>query len=197
MITQEITVVNREPLHEKRGEARPSSSSKGVEDEETLEPGALVRELPHPVKNQVDDLLPDGVVAASVVVGGVLLAGDQLLGVEELPVGAEPHLVHHGRLKVDKDSSRHVLARPGLREEGVEGVIAATSRLVGRHRAIRLDPCETFSHQAHQANCLIQIQMLFTMLKTVELPASVADLTAGLANVDADALSLVEDENFS
>ena len=36
--------------------------------------------------------------------------------------------------------------------------------------------------------------MLFTMLKTVELPASVADLTASLANVDADALSLVEDE---
>ena len=88
-----ITVVNREPLHEKRGEARPSSSSKGVEDEETLEPGALVRKLPHPVENQVDDLLPDGVVAASVVVGGVLLPRDQLLGVEQLPIGSSTDLV--------------------------------------------------------------------------------------------------------
>ena len=105
-----LTIVHREAFHQKRGEAGPGSSSKGVEDEETLETGARVNELPDPVENHVDDLLPDGVVAASVVVGGVLLAGDQLLGVEELPVGAEPHLVHHGRLKVDKDSSRHVLA---------------------------------------------------------------------------------------
>ena len=63
-----------------------------MEDEETLETGARVDELPDPVENQVDDLLPDGVVASSVVVGGVLLAGDQLLGVEQLPVGAGPHL---------------------------------------------------------------------------------------------------------
>jgi len=41
-----------------------------------------------PVKNQVDDLLADGVVTAGVVVGCVLLTGDQLLGVEELAVGS-------------------------------------------------------------------------------------------------------------
>ena len=37
-----------------------------------------------------------------VVVGGVLLACDQLLGVEQLPVGADPHLVNHGGLEVHK-----------------------------------------------------------------------------------------------
>ena len=31
-------------------------------------------------------------MAAGVVVGGVLLAAHHLLGVEQLPVGADPHL---------------------------------------------------------------------------------------------------------
>ena len=170
MITQEITVVNREPLHEKRGEARPSSSSKGVEDEETLEPGALVRELPHPVENQVDDLLPDGVVAASVVVGGVLLPGHQLLRVEELTVGSGSNLVNHRWLKVDKDGPGDVLACAGLGEEGVEGVVAAADSLVRGHLAVRLDP----------------------MLEAVELPAGIAHLASRLTNVHADTLTLRE-----
>ena len=58
-----------------------------------MEAGAGVDKLPDPVEHQVDDLLADGVVAPSVVVGGVLLAGDQLLRVEELAVGASPDLV--------------------------------------------------------------------------------------------------------
>ena len=41
----------------------------------------------------LDLLLADGVVAAGVVVGRVLLAGDELLGVEEGAVGSRPHLV--------------------------------------------------------------------------------------------------------
>ena len=61
-----------------------------MEDQESLEPGALVRQLPHPVQHQVDDLLADGVVPTSVVVRRVLLAGHQLLGVEQLAVGASP-----------------------------------------------------------------------------------------------------------
>ncbi len=43
-------------------------------------------------------------MTTGVVVGGVFLAGDQLLGVEELAVGAEPDLVNDGRLKVDENS---------------------------------------------------------------------------------------------
>ena len=109
-----------------------------MEDEESLEAGAHVRQLPHPVKHQVDDLLADGVVASRVVVGRVLLAGDQLLGVEQLPVGAGadlskktfplkrefgPHLVHDGWFKVNEDSSGNMLASSRLREERVEGVV--------------------------------------------------------------------------
>ena len=64
-----------------------------MEDEETLEAGALVGQLPNPVQHQVDDLLADGVVAPGVVVGSILLAGDELLGVEELAVGPGSDLV--------------------------------------------------------------------------------------------------------
>ena len=64
-----------------------------MEDQEALQPCALVGQLADPVQDQVDDLLADGVVAAGVVVGGVLLAGDQLLGVEQLAVGAGADLI--------------------------------------------------------------------------------------------------------
>ena len=57
-------------------------------------------QLADAVQDQVDDLLADGVVATGVVVGRVFLPGDQLLRVEELPVGPRAHLVCGG------DSSR-------------------------------------------------------------------------------------------
>jgi len=162
-----LAVVHGEPLHEEGGEAGSSAATKGVEDEEALEPGALLGQLPQPVENQVDELLANGVVAPGVVVGGVLLAGDQLLRVEELPVCAEPDLVHDGGLEVDEDGPGHVLPSAGLGEEGVERVITTSDGLVRGHRAIRLD----------------------SMLKTVELPAGVADLAPSLAHVDRDTLT--------
>ena len=55
-----------------------------------LEASAVVCQLADPVQHQVDDLLADGVVPTSVVVRRVLLAGHQLLGVEQLAVGASP-----------------------------------------------------------------------------------------------------------
>lgn len=64
-----------------------------MEHEEPLQPGALVGQLADAVQHDVYDLLADGVVAPGVVVGRVLLAGDELLGVEQLPVRTGPHLI--------------------------------------------------------------------------------------------------------
>ena len=61
-----------------------------------------------------------------------------------------------------------MLAGACLREEGVEGVIATANGLVRWHLAVRLD----------------------AMLEAVELPAGVAHLATGLANMDGDALTL-------
>ena len=73
-----LAIVHREALHQQGSEPRSSSSSERVEDQESLESSAGLRELPNSVKNQVHDLLADGVVTPGVVVGGVLLARDQL-----------------------------------------------------------------------------------------------------------------------
>merc|ERR1719331_3164578 len=160
-------VVDRQALEEEGAEAGAGATADGVEEEEALEAGAVVRELADAVKDQVDNLLANGVVATGVVVGGVLLARDELLRVVELAVGARADLVDDRRLEVDEDGARDVLARAGLREEGVEGVVAAANRLVRRHLAVRLD----------------------AVLEAVELPAGVTGLDAALAKVDRDNLT--------
>ena len=73
------------------------------------------------------------------------------------------YLTNDRGLQVYKDGSGDVLARAGLSEEGGEGVVPYG--LVGGHLAVGLD----------------------AMLQAVELPAGVAHLDAGLADVDADA----------
>ena len=73
-----LSIVNRKALHEERSEARSRASTEGVEDEESLKSGTGIRDLADSVQDEVHDLLADGVVAAGVVVGRVLLAGDHL-----------------------------------------------------------------------------------------------------------------------
>ena len=69
-----------------------------MEDEEALQAGALVGQLADSVQDQVNDLFSDRVVATGVVVGGVLLSGDQLFRMEELAVGTGSDLVCEKRL---------------------------------------------------------------------------------------------------
>jgi hypothetical protein len=82
-----------------------------VEDEEALKAGALVSQLADPVQDQVHDFLSDGVVSARIVVGRVFLAGDELLGVEELAVGPGSDFVYDGGFEIDEDRTRDVLPR--------------------------------------------------------------------------------------
>ena len=49
----------------------------------------------------LNDLLADGVVSARVIVGGVLLSGDELFGMEELSIGAGANLVDGCGLEID------------------------------------------------------------------------------------------------
>ena len=68
-----------------------------------------------------------------VIVGGVLLAGDELFGMEQLPVSSGPDFVDDGGFQIDEDGARHVLSGPSLGEERVERVVTATNRLVRGH----------------------------------------------------------------
>jgi hypothetical protein len=67
-------------------------------------------------------------VATGKVVSRILLPRDELLWVEELAVRASAHLIDDSGLKVDKDGPRHMLARTGLTEEGVEGIMCDANR---------------------------------------------------------------------
>ena len=88
-----FAVVGGEPLHEESTETGTSATAERVEDEEALETRAVIRKTANLVAGLVNELLPDGVVTTSVVVGGVLLAGKEGLRVEEGAVLARLHLV--------------------------------------------------------------------------------------------------------
>jgi len=157
-----LAVVDGETLEEEGSETGTGSTTDGVEDEETLETSALIGELTDAVEAEINNLLTDGVVTTGEVVGGVFLSGDELLGVEQLAVGASADLIDNSGLEIEEDATGNVLAGTSLGEEGVESIIATTDSLVGGHLTVRLD----------------------SVLEAEELPAGVTDLDTGLSNVD-------------
>merc|ERR1712223_1944957 len=163
-----LAVVDGKTLHQKGGESGSSASSKGMEKKKSLKTSTLVSQLPDSVQNQIHDLLANGVVAPGVVVGGVLLAIDQLLRMVELTIGSNSGLVDDSWLQVNEDSSWDMLSASSLREEGLEGVVSKS--LIRRHMAIRLD----------------------TVLQTVELPTGVSNLATGLPDMNRDTFSHLE-----
>jgi len=157
-----LAVVDGESFEQEGAETGTSSTTDGVEDEETLETSALVSKLSDSVEAEVNDFFTDGVVTTGEVVGGILLSGDELLGVEQLSVGASADLINDGGLQVEEDAAGNVLASTSLGEEGVESIIATTDGLVGWHLTVRLD----------------------AVLEAEELPAGVTNLDTGLTDVD-------------
>jgi hypothetical protein len=159
-----LAVVNGKSLEEEGAETGSGTTTNGVEDEEALETSALIGELSDSVEAEVDDFLTNGVVTTGEVVGGIFLSGDELLGVEELSVGAGSDFVDNGWLEIEEDAAGNVLASTSLGEEGVESIVATTDGLIGWHLTVRLD----------------------TVLEAEEFPAGVSDLDTGLADVDGD-----------
>eukprot|EP00961_Rhodomonas_salina_P067414 905370-Rhodomonas_salina.1 len=149
-------------LAKERGKAGASASPDGMEDHEALETSAVVRKLADAVENKVNNLLADGVMTTGEVIGGVLLAGDELLRVEKLAVGASADLVDHSGLEIDEHAAGHVLAGTSLRKEGVEGIVTAADGLVRGHLTVRLD----------------------AVLEAEKLPAGIAHLATALADED-------------
>merc|ERR1712154_513830 len=138
-----------------------------MEDEKSLQPGALVGQLTHSIQNLVNQLFADCIVTTSVVVCSVFLSRYQLLWVEQLAVGASADLVHHGGFEINEHCARNMLASASLGEEGVEAVVTTADGLVARHLTVRLD----------------------AMLQAVQLPTPISDLGASLADMDGNALA--------
>ncbi len=164
-----FAVVDGQALAQKGAETGSSATTNSLVDHEALETIAVVGKLADAVENEVNDLLADCVVTTGEVVGGVLFAGDELLGVEQLAVGAGADLIDNGGLQVDENGAGNVLAGAGFGEEGVKGVIAATDGLVRGHLAVRLD----------------------SVLEAEQLPAGMANLKTGLTDVDGKSFTHV------
>jgi hypothetical protein len=105
-----LAVVDGQTLHEQSTETGTCTATKGVEDEEALKTRAVVGDTADLVEDLIDQLLADGVVATSVVVRGILLAGDHVLGVEEGAVGSGADLIDDVGLQVGIDGAGDILA---------------------------------------------------------------------------------------
>ena len=69
-----LTVIYGKSLEKERSETRSSTSSDGVEDEETLETCALICELSNSVEAEINDFFTNGIVTSGEVVGGIFLS---------------------------------------------------------------------------------------------------------------------------
>ena len=142
--------------------------TEGVENEESLKSSAVVGQLANTVKYKVDNFLSNGVVTTGVIIGGIFLSSYKLFWVEEGSVCSSSYFINDGWLQIDEDGTWDVFASSSFWEEGVERVVASSKGFVTRHLTIRLD----------------------SMFQAVKLPASIAHLATGLANVDGDAFPL-------
>ena len=70
-----------------------------MKDEETLEAATLVSEFADPVQNQVHNFFTNGVMTASVIVGSILFAGNQLLRVEQLTISSSSDFIYKIKIK--------------------------------------------------------------------------------------------------
>ena len=135
-----------------------------MEHQEPLQGVTLVGQLADLVEGLVEKLFPDSVVTSGVVVGGILLPGDHLRGVEEFAVFSGADLVDDGRLQINKDRAGNVLAVSGLVEEGGQSI--------GRLGSVL------------EATVFVDF-----VLKAVQLPASGTELNTSLSNVKRDNLA--------
>jgi hypothetical protein len=128
-----------------------------------LEAGAIVCNMPHLVQNLVNQLLPYGIMTASIIIRSVFFSSDHLLGMEKAPVSASSYFVNYVWLEVAVNCTRHIFPLASFGEEGAESLVRVRSFAFFGEKSVRLN----------------------SMLKTVQLPARVRNLTTGLANVQA------------
>ena len=105
-----LAIVDGQTLHEKRTKARPSSTAKGVEDQEPLKTGAIVCNSANFIQDLIDQLFSNSVVATSIVVGGIFLSCDQHLGVEEGAISARADLVNDIGFEIAVDCPWNIFA---------------------------------------------------------------------------------------
>ena len=177
-----------ESFHQKRSETGTSTTTERVEDQETLETGAIVREFSDSVKDIVNKLFANSVVTSSIVVGSIFFARNQLFWMEELFVWSRSYWIrslkivrsyHIDRRKrtwidnrwfqINKDSSWNVTSWACWWEKSWEWVIGGGDG-ISSHGTIWAD----------------------AVFHTVKFPTGISHLDTGLANMNWNNFSLNE-----
>ena len=78
-----LAIVCGQAFHNQSAEARSSATTEGVENEEALETSASVSETADLVAGLVNEFFSNSVMATGVVVGSILLAGEESFGMEQ------------------------------------------------------------------------------------------------------------------
>ena len=69
-----LSVVDGQSFEEERSQAGSSSTTDGVEHQETLKTGTVVSKLSDSVQAEIDDFFSDGVVSSGEVVGSIFFS---------------------------------------------------------------------------------------------------------------------------
>jgi len=157
-----LTVIDRESLEEEGTESGSSTTTDGVENEETLKTSTLISKLSDSVETEIDDFFTNGVMSSGEVVSSVFFTRDQLFWMEELSVGTSSDFINNGWFEIEEHTSWDMFSSTSFTEEGVESIITTTNGLVRWHLSIRLD----------------------SVLKAEEFPTGITNLDTGLTDMD-------------
>jgi hypothetical protein len=105
-----LAEVDGQTLHKESTEARTSSATERVEDEETLKTGAVVGNMANFIQHLINQFLPNSVMTASIVVRGILFSSDHLFRVEQAAVGTGADFIDDIGLEIAVDCSRDIFA---------------------------------------------------------------------------------------
>ena len=125
-----LPVVDGEALEEEGAEAAARAAADGVEDQEALQPSAVVSKLTDAVQHQVDDLLSNSIVSSGKVIRSIFLTGNQLFRMEQLTIGTSTDFINNSGLQVYKYGSRNMFTSTSLGEKGVESIITTADRFI-------------------------------------------------------------------
>ena len=75
-----LSIIDRETMHRQGGDPGDRSSSKAVGNQEALKTRALAGQFLNSVQDKAHDLLANGVGPWDMVISGIFLAGEELLG---------------------------------------------------------------------------------------------------------------------
>ncbi len=95
-----------------------------------MKTSTIISQFSDSIQAKVNDLFSNSIVTPGKVIGSVLLSRDELLGMEELPVGSGPDLIDDSGLEVYEDRPGHMFSRSRLTEECIEGIVSASNGFV-------------------------------------------------------------------